>query len=172
MDLLNAMDEDVASTLGIAATEIALRDNNLKNIAIPDPSTPKKRLRKRSTEAAEELLSGASTDRLDDLSSDSTLSSPPSDLDLSSDEESPYFSNLNTPIKSPTNVRAVKMRRPTRSPYFLKPPPPVKTTCLPFPPLSATRFGLMQERLAHDPFRMLIATIFLNRTRGEQAMPV
>lgn len=30
----------------------------------------------------------------------------------------------------------------------------------------------MQERLSHDPFRLLIATIFLNRTRGEQAMPV
>lgn len=30
----------------------------------------------------------------------------------------------------------------------------------------------MQEKLAHDPFRLIIATIFLNRTRGEQAMPV
>ena len=30
----------------------------------------------------------------------------------------------------------------------------------------------MQERLAHDPFRLLIATIFLNKTLGERAMPV
>ena len=30
----------------------------------------------------------------------------------------------------------------------------------------------MQERLAHDPFRLLVATIFLNKTPGERAMPV
>jgi hypothetical protein len=30
----------------------------------------------------------------------------------------------------------------------------------------------MQERLAHDPFRLLIATIFLNKTPGQRAMPV
>ncbi|KAI1979819.1 Methyl-CpG-binding domain protein 5 [Ophidiomyces ophidiicola] len=59
----------------------------------------------------------------------------------------------------------------TKSPYF-----PQKRTdqasCLPFPPLAAPSFGLIQEILAHDPFRLLIATIFLNRTRGEVAIPV
>jgi len=30
----------------------------------------------------------------------------------------------------------------------------------------------MQERLARDPFRLLIATIFLNKTPGERAMPI
>lgn len=30
----------------------------------------------------------------------------------------------------------------------------------------------MQERLAHDPFRLLIAVLFLNKTRGAVAMPV
>jgi methyl-CpG-binding domain protein 4 len=30
----------------------------------------------------------------------------------------------------------------------------------------------MQERLAHDPFRLLIATIFLNKTPGARAMPI
>ena len=30
----------------------------------------------------------------------------------------------------------------------------------------------MQEKLAHDPFRLLLATIFLNKTPGERAMPV
>lgn len=107
---------------------------------------------------------------IDDLSSDSSLSDPPSDLDLESDIESPYFSQPSTPIKA-SKVKPVKVRRPTISPYF--PRQPVKRiTCLPFPPLESTRFGLMQERLAHDPFRMLVATIFLNKTRGEQAMPV
>ena len=30
----------------------------------------------------------------------------------------------------------------------------------------------MQEKLAYSPFRMLVATIFLNKTPGERAMPV
>ncbi|OJD13651.1 hypothetical protein AJ78_05908 [Emergomyces pasteurianus Ep9510] len=62
-------------------------------------------------------------------------------------------------------------KHPRKSPYF-----PQKrsnaTSCLPFPPISAQSFGLIQEKLAHNPFRLLIATIFLNRTRGEVAIPV
>ncbi|PGH02760.1 hypothetical protein GX51_04494 [Blastomyces parvus] len=66
---------------------------------------------------------------------------------------------------------AKQPRQPKKSPYF-----PQKcrnaASCLPFPPISAQSFGLIQEKLAHDPFRLLIATIFLNRTRGEAAIPV
>lgn len=47
-----------------------------------------------------------------------------------------------------------------------------KVSCIPFPPLHATSFGLVQERLCHDPFRLLIAVIFLNKTRGSVALPV
>ena len=47
-----------------------------------------------------------------------------------------------------------------------------KISCIPFPPLHATSFGLVQERLCHDPFRLLIAVIFLNKTRGSVALPV
>ncbi|PYH96884.1 DNA glycosylase [Aspergillus ellipticus CBS 707.79] len=57
------------------------------------------------------------------------------------------------------------------SPYF--PRPLVDpNSCLPFPPIDTPSFGLVQEQLAHDPFRLLIATIFLNRTRGGVALPV
>ncbi|WEW56780.1 hypothetical protein PRK78_002233 [Emydomyces testavorans] len=59
----------------------------------------------------------------------------------------------------------------TKSPYFPRKKPD-SASCLPFPPTSASSFGLIQESLAHDPFRLLIATIFLNRTRGEVAIPV
>ncbi|EEH43173.2 uncharacterized protein PADG_07993 [Paracoccidioides brasiliensis Pb18] len=62
-------------------------------------------------------------------------------------------------------------RQPKISPYFPN-KPRSGASCLPFPPISATSFGLIQEKLAHDPFRLLIATIFLNRTRGEVAIPV
>ena len=62
----------------------------------------------------------------------------------------------------------------TKSPYFPHPhkPRPHFLSTLPFPPLHLERFGLMQERLCHDPFRLLLATIFLNKTPGQRAMPV
>ncbi|XP_063230123.1 uncharacterized protein LOC134535117 isoform X2 [Bacillus rossius redtenbacheri] len=33
-------------------------------------------------------------------------------------------------------------------------------------------FGLVQEELYHDPFQLLVATMLLNKTRGEAAVPV
>lgn len=43
---------------------------------------------------------------------------------------------------------------------------------LPFPNTRRKRFGLIQETVAHDPFRLLVATIFLNKTKGEAANPI
>lgn len=67
--------------------------------------------------------------------------------------------------------RTPRRKYPKLSPYF----PLVQIdaeSCLPFPPIDKPSFGLIQEQLAHDPFRLLIATIFLNRTRGGVALPV
>ncbi|KAL4874635.1 DNA glycosylase [Aspergillus karnatakaensis] len=62
--------------------------------------------------------------------------------------------------------------KPVRiSPYF-RGPLVNEDSCLPFPPIETPSFGLVQEQLAHDPFRLLLATIFLNRTRGGVALPV
>ncbi|KAI2635184.1 DNA glycosylase [Xylaria nigripes] len=71
---------------------------------------------------------------------------------------SPYFktsSSLNPPKQNP----------PTR-------PPRNTISALPFPRLDAPRFGLIQEELATDPFRLLIAVTFLIRTPGKVAIPV
>jgi methyl-CpG-binding domain protein 4 len=100
---------------------------------------------------------------LTELSSDSSLTDVPSDIGTDP---------LTSDVEQSTSLKPTKVKRPTKSPYFPNKPRPNFLSCLPFPPLSAPKFGLMQERLAHDPFRLLIATIFLNRTRGEQAMPV
>ena len=117
------------------------------------------------------IINGINID--EDLSSDSSLTSVPSDI-------GPDPFSTSTP--SPPNLLAVKSKRPkarhsTKSPYFPYPHrhktrPQFISSILPFPPLSAPHFGLMQERLAHDPFRLLIATIFLNKTPGARAMPV
>ena len=79
---------------------------------------------------------------------------------------SPYFAK---------SVRK-KIKR-TESPYFESPSKTNlkasdKLSCIPFPPLQATSFGLVQEALAHDPFRLLVAVIFLNKTRGHVALPI
>ncbi|KAH7062359.1 DNA glycosylase, partial [Macrophomina phaseolina] len=42
---------------------------------------------------------------------------------------------------------------------------------LPFPSIKARCFGLIQEELAHKPFQLLIAVIFLNKTNGAKAIP-
>lgn len=126
------------------------------------------------------------------LSSDSSLSDVPSDFDLEDEPlrgsthdfptESRHFlpppttSPPSTPVKQspllqPETPRSSKPKLPRVSPYFptlLGDP----ESCLPFPPVDAPLFGLIQEQLAHDPFRLLIATIFLNRTRGGVALPV
>lgn len=113
---------------------------------------------------------------IDDFSSDSSLTDVPDDID---DIPDPFLSSQPTEIPSAVEVRdakvkAKKTRNPTKSPYFPHPHKhrPTFLSTLPFPPLAHNTFGLMQERLAHDPFRLLIATIFLNKTPGERAMPI
>ncbi|KKK15287.1 hypothetical protein AOCH_004257 [Aspergillus ochraceoroseus] len=70
-----------------------------------------------------------------------------------------------------TAQKRSRLTFPKISPYF--PEPLVDpNSCLPFPPIDVPSFGLVQEQLAHDPFRLLLATIFLNRTRGGVALPV
>ncbi|EKV11016.1 Pre-mRNA splicing factor, putative [Penicillium digitatum PHI26] len=136
---------------------------------------------------------------LDFLSSDSSLSDAPSDFDFDPDwddldspllciqikissPDSPYFVPQSTTLERRTPVKSTSFINPElvkipqakplkHSPYF----PRVLVdpdSCLPFPPIDAPSFGLVQEQLAHDPFRLLIATIFLNRTRGGVALPV
>jgi hypothetical protein len=93
--------------------------------------------------------------------------------------------NLAMAIKSCKNVSTTKRKRaiaPTKSPFFSPPASAEKEkkprlkggtiSCIPFPPLSSPAFGLLQEKLAHDPFRLLVGVTFLNRTKGKDAIPV
>jgi hypothetical protein len=77
----------------------------------------------------------------------------------------------NQPQKGPRSSSPRK-QPPKLSPYFPKPLPLIEASCLPFPSISAPTFGLIQEQLSLSPFRLLVATIFLNRTRGPVAIPV
>lgn len=126
----------------------------------------------------------------DFLLSDSSLSDVPSDLDLEdeisvclpSPAKSPRCASTEsavipeTPVKqnsflSSYDPKQSRSKVPKISPYFPKLLGDPQS-CLPFPPIDAQSFGLVQEQLAHEPFKLLIATIFLNRTRGGVALPV
>ncbi|EEC12860.1 conserved hypothetical protein [Ixodes scapularis] len=62
--------------------------------------------------------------------------------------------------------------RGKKSPYFgsrgLQPP---KLSGQPWVPPKSP-YGLVQESLYHDPWKLLVATIFLNRTTGKAAVPL
>ncbi|KAL1613461.1 hypothetical protein SLS54_010600 [Diplodia seriata] len=77
------------------------------------------------------------------------------------------------------SLSAQKRRTSLRSPHFASAPDSLKTgrppagtvSSLPFPSVKASRFGLIQEELAHRPFQLLIAVMFLNKTKGSSAIP-
>ncbi|KLU89289.1 hypothetical protein MAPG_08263 [Magnaporthiopsis poae ATCC 64411] len=52
-----------------------------------------------------------------------------------------------------------------------RPPGAPAVSGLPFPPLTAPRFGLIQEELAHDPFQLMVAVRLLIKTAGRAAIP-
>ena len=49
---------------------------------------------------------------------------------------------------------------------------PAGTSIAPVPPITAERFGIIQEKLWREPFWLLIAVTFLNKTTGRAAVPV
>ncbi|KAH7417437.1 hypothetical protein BKA64DRAFT_702206 [Cadophora sp. MPI-SDFR-AT-0126] len=75
------------------------------------------------------------------------------------------YSQQDTPVKDEETVQLSQGSAKKRVPGSI-------VSCIPFPPLSAPLFGLIQEKLAHDPFRLLIAVTFLIRTHGKHAIPV
>ncbi|KAI0453673.1 DNA glycosylase [Xylaria acuta] len=79
--------------------------------------------------------------------------------------KSPYFETTKAAAPSPAKPSSSK-----RSPN--KRPPRGTVSALPFPRLDSPRFGLIQEELAEDPFRLLIAVTLLIRTSGKAAIPV
>ncbi|KAM6473490.1 methyl-CpG-binding domain protein 4 isoform 1-T1 [Liasis olivaceus] len=81
-----------------------------------------------------------------------------------------------TSVKENHTQRTQVERRKT-SPYFSRklikeaPSPPRRKAFRKWTP-PRSPFNLIQETLFHDPWKLLIATIFLNRTSGKMAIPV
>ena len=151
--------------------------SNVDSCARPEISTPTQKLQSDRIDPSspsnaqplidERLIIPDGADRTDNRAESRGSATPPvRKRIIRSMTVSPYFPNS-----------AEKKIKNTASPYFpkplkTKPKAREKVSCIPFPPLSSTSFGLVQESLAHDPFRLLIAVIFLNKTRGSVALPV
>ncbi|KAH0282496.1 DNA glycosylase, partial [Aureobasidium sp. EXF-3399] len=100
---------------------------------------------------------------------------PPSSLGWAPSEDEGLTESAKKEKK--TKTRRSRKSTGTTSEHFTPTPPkkkrvPAGTSAVPFPKLSAPRFGLIQERLANDPFRLLIAVTFLNKTHGKAARPI
>ncbi|KAL8768290.1 MAG: hypothetical protein Q9209_005429 [Squamulea sp. 1 TL-2023] len=102
----------------------------------------------------------------------------PSRYDIKEENEEPLKpkKRKNRSNDTASDVTRAKVRKSSTkaSPYFVPSPKPCREqiSCIPFPPFASTSFGLVQESLAPNPFHLLIAVIFLNKTRGAVAMPV
>jgi hypothetical protein len=112
------------------------------------------------------------------------------------DMASPASSVKRIPFTTPTPATKAKpAQKQSASHFFISPskkidearsaavtpsPTPKKTSrparntvsALPIPSLTGDKFGLVQEELAGDPFRLLVAVTFLIRTPGRVAIPV
>jgi methyl-CpG-binding domain protein 4 len=101
----------------------------------------------------------------------------------------PKTRNAQIPVLSHTPQRATRSRdctlvsctrrSPVKSPHFQKVAVAKQaqlekreSSCVILPPLKAKGYGLIQERLHNDPFQLLIAVVFLNKTKGVHALPV
>ncbi|EWC47491.1 hypothetical protein DRE_00459 [Drechslerella stenobrocha 248] len=49
---------------------------------------------------------------------------------------------------------------------------PAGTSIIVPPPLDAPEFGLIQEEVRHNPYHLLVAVVFLQKTKGSSAIPV
>ncbi|OLN85347.1 Methyl-CpG-binding domain protein 4, partial [Colletotrichum chlorophyti] len=81
---------------------------------------------------------------------------------------------LAPPASSPKRTSAVKSPFFNQSPVKLSPKSKRVgglVSTIPFPPLSAPRFGLIQEEFAHHPFWLLVVVTFLVKTAGTLAIP-
>ncbi|XP_068585750.1 methyl-CpG-binding domain protein 4 [Cebidichthys violaceus] len=82
-----------------------------------------------------------------------------------------------TPVRDSQNKSKSAEDKRRTSPYFSRKPcrdglsPPRRKAFRKWTP-PRSPYNLVQETLFHDPWRLLVATIFLNKTSGKMAIPV
>jgi methyl-CpG-binding domain protein 4 len=141
------------------------RSSPSKLIAI----TPKKTIKTRSSSTS---LQTPKSNRKSQEVNDQSTPTPAERVQQSSENDVAIKKASKAPVKSPFFSPPASAEKPKIS---LEKKPRQKgglVSCIPFPPLSTPSFGLLQEKLSHDPFRLLVGVTFLNRTMGKHAIPV
>ncbi|XP_038127277.1 methyl-CpG-binding domain protein 4 [Cyprinodon tularosa] len=140
------------STLSVEAANES--ENKSENVADTDAAPPHSKSDNKSNSVVVDNADGHEEEVLLDSSAGSCTpvrdSQNKSKKLVSKRKTSPYFSGK--PIKdglSPPRRKVLRKWTPPRSP-----------------------FNLIQETLFHDPWKLLVATIFLNKTSGKMAIPV
>jgi|SRR5579859_568381 len=88
---------------------------------------------------------------------------------------SPYFEVVIPQTKSPPTTPTPSKKRKTvetKSKVSILESGSIPPSLPHFAPTSPDEFGLIQEKLRHDPWRMLVAVIFLNVTTAKLALPL
>ena len=142
----------------------------------PDVEDPDVEMKDEPTAVDVELNGENENSDIEEVESpENSGSPPPSSLGWAPSEDE----GLTESAKKEKKTKTRRSRKSTgkTSEHFTPTPPkkkrvPAGTSAVPFPKLSAPRFGLIQERLANDPFRLLIAVTFLNKTHGKVARPI
>lgn len=102
----------------------------------------------------------------------------------SSKPDGPPAGTPTTPITPKRTLKTPKKTTGTKSPHFITDRVDLYnttsssrrvaagTSTVPVPPLSSSTFGIIQEKLWKEPFWLLIAVTFLNKTTGRAAVPI
>lgn len=126
----------------------------------------------------------ASTSTLASSPAPTPASSSPTETRHTTDTKPAPATQPGPTHKSSSKPSISNPKRSLKSPFFTSAPPPQPTppkktrpprgtiSSLPIPPLSSPTFGLIQESLSSQPFRLLIAVTFLIRTHGTAAIPI
>jgi endonuclease III len=87
---------------------------------------------------------------------------------------SPYFGVVVTQLSSPPATPTPSPRRAleARSKVSVIESMAMPSSLPHFRPTSPDEFGLIQEKLRHEPWKMLVAVIFLNVTTAKMALPL
>lgn len=86
---------------------------------------------------------------------------------------SPYFKSLAIQLSSPpTTPASSENSSDKRSKISVIETEPMSSSLPHFRPTSPEEFGLIQEKLRYEPWKMLVAVIFLNVTTAKMALPL
>ncbi|KAL9091778.1 MAG: hypothetical protein Q9159_001293 [Coniocarpon cinnabarinum] len=146
-------------------------------------SNPEEQLSSKSA-IADGSASARHSAQLEDFDAASTTDRRHAQLSLPTPQDSPSVEKIKRKstglkssfFKSAPNVKRVQpaphaqkaISSPVNSPR--KPAPGMSV--VPMPPLNAKTFGLVQEILSDQPLHLIVATILLNKTTGQAAIPV